>query len=188
MIANGDFEDNFPLNSTVPFFAWQIKPSTVMRAYLEQKDPYEGRQSLRFSFSLVGNTPITLATQTVPVKPDKRYCLSFYVKTDGLESLSTPYVEIFDSADPARARVATTHFPTQSNKWTRYGITIGTAAETEALTIRLQRQPCTVPPCPLEGRIWFDNFGLNECSGVKKPENPLQTMMDPEAIEEINEN
>ena len=189
MMAEGDFEDNFRLNSNVAFFAWHIAPSQSMRAYLERKDPYEGKQCLRFSFNMDGNTPITLGTQTVPVKPGRRYCLSFYVKTDGLESLSTPYVEIFDSADPKRAHVETRHFPTRSNRWAKYGITIAATELTEALTIRLQRQPCTTPPCPIEGRIWFDHFRLVECADVKKIEPPIQTVMETgEEIEVINEN
>jgi tetratricopeptide (TPR) repeat protein len=188
LIANGDFEGSFPLNSTVPFFSWQIAPSTIMRAYLELKDPYRGKHSLRFSFSMEGNRPITLASQTVPVESSKKYCLSFYVKTDGLESLSTPYVEIFDPADPQRAHVETRHFPTRSNKWAKYDIAIGTTAATEALTVRLQRQPCSLPPCPIEGRIWFDNFRLNECSEAKKTEAQIQAAMDTEEIEEIIEN
>ncbi|MCI0336998.1 MAG: hypothetical protein L0226_05450, partial [Acidobacteria bacterium] len=66
------------------------------------------------------------------------------------------------------ARAATAPVPTRDNKWTEYEISLDTAAATEAVTVRLQRQPCTEPPCPINGRVWFDDFKLLECKSVRK--------------------
>jgi hypothetical protein len=170
LLANGGFEQKFSFNSNTPFFSWRVAPGGLMRVTLDQKEPHEGNYGLFYSFNLEGNIALTLATQTVPVKPNKKYCLSFFARTEDLESLSTPFVEIFDSADIKRAHSATRPIPNRDNKWNAYEIAIDTAATTEALTVRLQRQPCSEPPCPIAGRLWFDNFKLNECTGVRKVE------------------
>ena len=178
LLANGGFEQKLAFNSTTPFFAWRITPAGIMRVTLDQKEPSEGNHSLRYSFDLEGNLPLTLATQTVPVKRNKKYCLSFFVKTEELESLSTPLVEVFDAADLNRAHAMTAPVRTRNNKWTEYEIAIDTAAATEALTVRLQRPPCSEPPCPISGRVWFDGFKLNECAGARKLEK-RETHADP---------
>jgi tetratricopeptide (TPR) repeat protein len=170
LLANGGFEQQFSLNSDTPFYSWRISPGGLMRVTRDQKEPYEGNYGLFYSFNLEGNSAFTLATQTVPAKANKKYCLGFFARTEELESLSTPFVEIFDSADIKRAHSATKPIPIRDNKWTEYEIAINTAATTEALTVRLQRQPCSEPPCPIAGRLWFDNFKLNECTGLKKIE------------------
>jgi tetratricopeptide (TPR) repeat protein len=170
LLANGGFEQKFSFNTNTPFFAWRVTPGGLMRVTLDQKEPYEGNYGLFYSFNLEGNIAFTLAAQTVPAKPNKKYCLSFFARIEELESLSTPFVEIFDSADIKRAHAATRPIPIRDNKWNGYEIAVDTAATTEALTVRIQRQPCSEPPCPIAGRLWFDNFKLNECTGLKKIE------------------
>jgi tetratricopeptide (TPR) repeat protein len=177
LLANSGFEQEFPPNSNVPFFAWRVSPGS-MRVTRDQKEPHGGAHSLFFSFNLEGNSALTLATQVVPVQPKKKYCLSFFVRTEELESLSTPFVEIFDSADLKRAHAATAPIRIRTNKWAEYEIAVDTAAATEALTVRLQRQPCPAPPCPIAGRLWFDDFKLNECAAPRKLEK-RDTHVDP---------
>jgi tetratricopeptide (TPR) repeat protein len=171
LLANGSFEQTFSSESKTPFYAWRTIRPSVVRVTLDRKDQIAGEQSLRIGFNLEQNAAIILAAQTIPVKPQKRYCLNFFVKTEGLESLSTPLVEIYDSADMKRARAATAPFPTRDNNWTDYVISLDTVADTEALTIRLLRPPCAESPCPISGIIWVDDFKLLECEGVRKLEN-----------------
>ncbi len=170
LLANGGFERKFSVNSSTPFYEWRVAPGGVMRVSLDQKEPFEGNYSLRYSFNLDSNTAFTLAAQTMPVKPNKKYCLSFFVRTEELESLSTPFVEVYDAADIKRSHAATAPIPIRTIKWTEYEIAIPTAATTEALTVRLQRQPCPEDPCPIAGRAWFDDFKVRECAGARKLE------------------
>jgi Flp pilus assembly protein TadD len=172
LLANSSFEQPFAAESKTPFYAWRTsRPVAGMRVTLDRKEPVAGEQSLRVGFNVEQNAAIVLAVQTVPAKPKKRYCLSFFARTEGLESLSTPLVEIYDSADMKRARATTAQFPTRDNKWAEYTISLGTVADTEALTLRLLRPPCAESPCPISGALWVDDFKLLECEGVKKPEN-----------------
>ncbi len=171
LLANSSFEQTFTSESKTPFYAWRTSRPAGVRVTLDRKDALAGDQSLRVSFNVDQNVAIILAAQTVPVKPKKKYCLSFFVRTEELESLSTPLVEIYDSADMKRVRAATAPFPTRDNTWAEYVISLDTAADTEALSIRLLRPPCAESPCPIFGRLWLDDFKLLECESVRKPEN-----------------
>ena len=81
-------------------------------------------------------------------------------------SLSTPLVEVFDSAynlvGGNRFRTATRPLPNGGGGWTDYKLEFTTNAQTEAVTVRIQRPPCPEPSCPIEGHVWFDEFKLAE--------------------------
>lgn len=164
LLANSSFEEKLPADSRTPFYSWRISRPAGVRVTQDRKERLAGEQSLRLSFEIEENVAILLAAQTVPIKPKTRYCLSFYAKTEALESLSTPLVELYDSADKKRASAATAPLPTRDNDWTEYTLTLETQAETEALTVRLVRPPCAESPCPISGRLWLDDFKLQECS------------------------
>jgi tetratricopeptide (TPR) repeat protein len=169
LLANSSFEQTIPSDSKMLFYSWRIGRHDGVRVTLDRTEQVAGGQSLRLSFEVEENAAIILATQTVPVKPKTSYCVRFFVKTEELESLSTPFVELFDSADIKRARAATAPFPTRDHNWTEYVISLATLSDTEAVTIRLARPPCAESPCPIAGRIWIDDFKLIECDKDVKP-------------------
>lgn len=168
ILSNGGFEKRIQPGSTTPFRAWRIGSGGGVRVTVDRKDPAEGSQSLRVSFSLENNQPVTVAAQTVPVLPDREYCLTFAIRTEELKSLSLPRVEIFDTAGPDRANAATPPFPGDLADWTDQSLRIRTAARTESLSVRLQRPPCADPFCAIEGRLWLDRFRLGLCPKVDR--------------------
>jgi len=159
LLANGDFENPLTLKSAVPFLTWHIQPVGGIKVSPDRKEPRAGRQSLLLSFAVVGNIPFTAASQTVPVKPSTGYVLSYAVRTEGLKSLSMPFVEVADAADAGRFR-ATAPLPFDTQEWKPQEIKFTTNPKTEAVTVRIQRQPCSEAPCPVDGRVWLDNFKL----------------------------
>jgi tetratricopeptide (TPR) repeat protein len=183
LLANGGFEGRLALNDQTPFLTWQIKPVPGVKVMLDRKEPREGQQGFRLGFDVRENIAFTTATQTVPVKPSTSYRLSFSVKSEGLESLSNPIIEVFDSAyDLAggnRVRVATPEIKNGDREWTDYKLEFTTNAQTEAVTIRIQRLPCDLAPCPIEGQVWFDDFKLTEnspASNIKPVPNRARTL------------
>jgi len=183
LLANGGFEGRLTLNDQTPFLTWQIKPVPGMKVTLDRKEPRDGQQGFRVGFDVRENIAFTIATQTVPVKPSTSYRLNFSVKSQELESLSTPIIEVFDSAyDLAggnRVRIATPEIKNGDNRWTDYKLEFTTNAQTEAVTIRIQRLPCGEPPCPIEGQVWFDEFKLTEngpASNIKPVPNRARTL------------
>ncbi len=163
LLANGGFEKPIRLNTTIPFRAWQVGAGGGVRVTLDRKEPAAGAQSLRVSFSLENNQPVTVATQIVPVAPGRDYCLTFMKRTEELKSLSLPRLEMFDTATPERAYAATPPFADELPDWTRQELRVRTAPATETLPIRLQRPPCADPFCSIEGRLWLDDFKLGRC-------------------------
>lgn len=162
LLANGGFEQRLALNEAAPFLTWRIAPAGGVRVTLDRKEPRAGQQALRLSFDVQENAPLIIATQTVLVQPATAYRLSFAVRTEELQSLSTPLVEVFDAADPSRLAAASKQFPLGTHEWKDYELEFKTAGKTEAVTVRLQRPPCAEPPCPLHGRVWVDEFKLRE--------------------------
>lgn len=160
LLANGSFEQRLALNEAAPFLTWRIAPLGGVRVTLDRKEPHAGQQALRLSFDVQSNAPLTFATQTVIVRPATAYRLSFAARTEELQSLSTPLVDVFDPAEQARWAASSHQFPLGTGGWKDYEVEFKTTAKTEAVTVRIQRPPCAQPPCPLHGRVWLDDFKL----------------------------
>lgn len=164
LLANGGFEQNFDPATALPLFAWRVGSHPGVTVTLDQQTHAAGQLSLRFKFAVPENLTLILATQTVLVQPNKSYCLRFAARTEALQSLSTPLIGVVDAGDENRLRTATAPLPTGANDWKEIVLHFVTKAETEAMTVRVQRLPCAEPPCPLTGRLWLDNFKLVECA------------------------
>jgi tetratricopeptide (TPR) repeat protein len=162
LLANGGFEQNFDPATSLPLFAWRIGSQRGVTVTLDQQAHAAGQLSLRFKFDVPENSALILATQTMPVQPNKNYCLRFVARTEALQSLSTPLISVVDAADENRLRAATAPLPNGSNDWKETVLQFATKAETEAVTVRVLRLPCAEPPCPLTGRLWLDDFKLVE--------------------------
>lgn len=167
LLSNGGFESELSLNQKTPFLSWRINQPAGAKALRDRKEPRAGQYSLRAGFDVRGNVAFTIAAQTVLAKPSTSYVLTFWIRSEKLTSLSTPLVEVYDSAYDLTAgnrfRVATKPLP-QGDKewieWTEQKLEFTTNAQTEAVTVRIQRPPCPEQPCPIEGRVWFDEFKL----------------------------
>src|SRR5262245_41441647 len=166
LLSNGGFEGDLARGQKTPFLTWQINPIPGAKLLLDSKEPRDGRRSLRAGFDVRGNAYFIIASQTVPARPSTGYRLAFSIRSDKLMSLSTPLVEVFDSAyaldQRNRVRVATPPLPNGDSEWTDYKLEFTTGAQTEAVTVRIIRWACPEPPCPIEGHVWFDEFKLTE--------------------------
>jgi hypothetical protein len=167
LLSNGGFEDKLLLGQKTPFLTWQINLPGAVKVIQDRKKPRAGQQSLRAGFDVRGNVAFTLLSQTVPVKSSTSYLLTFSIKRENLQSLSTPLIDVFDSAYDimrgARFRVATKPLAVgSSDEWEDYKLEFTTNPQTEAVTVRILRPPCSELPCPIEGHLWFDEFKLVE--------------------------
>lgn len=164
LLSNGDFEMPLTLNSQTPFLTWRIALIGGVKVSLDRKDPKQGQQTLRVGFDARDNIPMTVFSQTIPAKSSTSYVLTYAVKAEDLRSLSMPIVEVIDAADPRRLRIAAEKWPLGSSDWRIEQIKFTTAPKTEAVTVRLQREPCPEPPCPINGMLWLDSFKLVEAA------------------------
>jgi len=70
-----------------------------------------------------------------------------------------PIVVLKDAAGDHRIIGQSTSLSPGTNDWREFSIDFETT-DTRAITINIQRQACSVNPCPLVGRAWFDSFSL----------------------------
>src|SRR5262249_5480244 len=175
LLSNGGFERNLSLS---PFYSWRMSAGGLAKVFLDRKKPAEGQQSLRVGFDVRDNIAFAIASQIVPVKPSTAYRLSFQVKIEDMESLSTPIIELYDPAlelgVAGRVRAATSPLPNGDHDWKEYQLDLTTTSATEALKVRVQRLPCSGSPCPITGRIWLDDFKLVEKSLSRTRNKVLQ--------------
>jgi hypothetical protein len=162
LLSNGGFERELTLEATAPFATWRLTPGAGVSLALDRQERKSGEQSLRLSFDVPDNPDLLIATQTVTVAPATRYRLSFAARTEELRNLSLPTAEVHDAAGQERWRVESEPIATENGQWRQYQLQFTTAPTTEAVTVRIQRKLCADPPCPLKGRIWFDDFQLRQ--------------------------
>jgi hypothetical protein len=161
LLSNGGFEREIRLEAAGPFLSWQIRLDKGIGASLDGQERRSGTYSLRLDFGLSDNPGMVIAMQTVPVAPTTTYQLSFTAKTQGLRSLSAPFIAVADVVSNDRLRVTSAPLPLGDSDWQDYTVKFTTPSWTEAVVVRIQCDRCADSPCPLLGRVWFDDFKLS---------------------------
>ncbi|MGH9901694.1 MAG: hypothetical protein ACRD68_07760, partial [Pyrinomonadaceae bacterium] len=128
--------------------------------------PRSGQRSLRIVFNAPSALGFDNVSQLVPVEPQARYRLEFWVRTQGLKSASTLVTTVSDSAEPARPLATSSAVPPGTNDWQQVGFEFTTLAKTEAVTVRINRAPCAEDMCPIFGLVWYDNFNLQRIAAA----------------------
>lgn len=158
LLFDGGFEETISTNEQS--FGWRITRLTqTVKVLLDVAQPKQGKRTLRVDYSgnIDESTPVI--SQLVPVRTTTQYRLSFAVRSEGLVSAGLPIVTIRES--PGDKVIAESQ--TISNGlagWKTYSLDFRTSESTKAVTLNLQRTPCNVKPCPIVGRVWFDDFDL----------------------------
>jgi hypothetical protein len=161
LLVNGSFEREIRLNDATPFATWRIAPGAGFTASRDSQAHRAGDYSLRLNFDAPDHAELNLASQTVAVKPAVGYRLSFAARTEALQSSSTPLVEVYDAASMAQLHARSEPLKAGNNDWRDYVLEFTTSPATEVVTVRIRRPSCASPPCPLSGRVWFDDFKLS---------------------------
>ena len=100
----------------------------------------------------------------MPVKPDTEYDFECYVRSQDLQSASTPRIEIADATE-GQGLAGSDQAAAQTTDWQRIGFTFKTGAKTEAVTVKIVRTSCGEDPvCPIFGTVWYDDFNLKRRS------------------------
>jgi tetratricopeptide (TPR) repeat protein len=156
---NGGFESAIgDIKET--YFGWRINRQEKLDVKLDVNQKRTDKRSLRIYFSGYSEPQLYNILQFVAVKPNTKYRLSFWVKTENLKSLGTPTVEIINGNDD-KIIVSTKPFATGTNDWQEVKLEFTTPENSEAIIIRTARQAC-VAPCPIIGTVWYDDFVLSK--------------------------
>lgn len=161
-VQNSDFESEID-NSNPVYFGWKVTPIEKLRVRLSPIKKYKGKRSLQIAFIGFEKTEINNIYQTIAVKPDTKYELSFWLKTENLKSAGTPKLEVLN-VNNSQILASTEPFKNGStDSWKQIKINFKVPNDTEGILLRTAREYCG-DKCPIFGTIWYDNFNLKRIS------------------------
>ncbi|MGI8787914.1 MAG: carbohydrate binding domain-containing protein [Pyrinomonadaceae bacterium] len=156
-IFNGGFERDLK-REKAGAFEWQIADGTQPQIGYDDAQKVGGSRSLVIVFNSSDGKDFRRVSQIVAVEPAKKYVLELFYKAE-LKTSATLRWEIADEAD-GKILAATNPISGVAD-WTQLKTEFTTAADTEAVVVRLVRENCKSIICPITGKVWFDNFSIN---------------------------
>jgi tetratricopeptide (TPR) repeat protein len=159
-IVDGGLEGNLA-HGPGALFGWQVQSLSQLQIGIDTRVAHSGNNSLRLFFQVRSHLQNIDLSQLIPVAPNTHYDFEYYVKTEKLESGSTPVIAIFDAANEANVLASSASAPNGNSDWQRLVLSFKTAADAEAVKIRIYRPGCPDQPvCPIFGTVWYDDFDL----------------------------
>jgi Tfp pilus assembly protein PilF len=159
VIIDGGFEGAIDMDA--PGFGWKIaRVAQTISVTLDVSPNQAGGHSLRIDWSGNSDPSTPVISQLVLVEPKTHYRLSFAVWTENLVTGGLPEVGVIDAGDPRAELLQSVVLPQSSNGWQKHYVEFATSEATRALVILVRRQACTITPCPVFGKTWFDDFSL----------------------------
>lgn len=162
VVWNGGFESE--PSPRLAQFDWAISSSNFAAVAIESG----GRTSSRaLKIDFLGRDTTRLAgevKQIVLVRPGARYRLSFYAKTEGLVTTEGPRIVLEEKKTSA---VVAQSKPINAGTadWQIENVDFTAPAGANALVITVKRIPRFSYDDPTRGRLWLDDFALNEQGG-----------------------
>jgi tetratricopeptide (TPR) repeat protein len=155
LVYDGSFEG--PLLNTG--FDWRINDSPDLVFDFSDPSAYKGAKCLRIDFAVGRNADYDLLNQVVRIKPNTRYQLTAYVRSDNLTSDSGPRLRVVEmGCGDCAARTSDPTVGTTS--WHPIDVAFMTQPQTQAVRISFWRpQDQTYSP-DITGTVWLDDVTL----------------------------
>lgn len=160
LLINGSFERAY--DPKWPQFAWKISQSKFANSVIDSTIAHTGTHSLRISFAGKDTTVLDREiSQTVVVKPNTRYGLECFARTE--KFVTTEGVRIVVSDFASSAPFASSNpILAGSNDWQTHTLDFVTPATSRAIILSIKRTPRFSYDEPTSGKVWFDDFSLRE--------------------------
>lgn len=157
-ITNGSMEKGLS-DDKDSRFNWQLlRNDPKFEVVSDSKVKKEGDRSLKVTFRTYLKPALNNLIQTVVVKPNGRYRLSFWIRTENLKSGGPPLIEVVNAVDD-KLIVRSQPFPTGSNEWQQVSVDFSVPENCSAVIVRTARAYCG-EECPITGVFWYDDFTL----------------------------
>lgn len=154
-VQNGGFEDGVKLRDAGPF-EWQITDGQQPQIGLVEGQAHSGRYSLILSFNTFETAAFRSVSQTVAIDPGTYEFEAFY-RSD----LRSPSSLKWDISDAASGQpLGATSVMTPTGDWTQVTGRFTVDARGDGVVIRLIREGCGGPSCPMQGKISFDDLAI----------------------------
>lgn len=159
-VTNGSFEKVLSTPEET-YFGWKAvsSPADKIDIKTDSSVKKEGSRSLRINFAGYQKPDLLSVWQIIAVEPDKKYRLSFWLRSENLKSAGTPQLEIVNANDD-KLIISTKPFQAGTNEWQNMTLEFTSPGNCEGILIRTGRAFCG-DTCPLVGTIWYDDFVLN---------------------------
>ncbi|HVF44815.1 MAG TPA: tetratricopeptide repeat protein [Pyrinomonadaceae bacterium] len=161
-VSNGGFETD--VGRAGQLFRWQVTPLAGARIAVDARVARSGARSLLVLFESANHVDFRNVWQAVAVEPDARYRLTYFVRTDSLNSAATLQTLVTNAANESEVLASSQPVPSGTNDWQQVALEF-TAPKAEAVVVRLVRAGCPGGACPAYGKIWYDDFDLQRAAG-----------------------
>ena len=165
VILNGGFEEPIELAGTDKGFGWSMFGKPEPKVARDESEKFGGRISLLLRFNGDWKAPAQTISQRIVVEPEKRYRISFAVKTKDLVTGGPPAIAVKDAAND-QLLAQSEPFSTSTTNWQKMGFEFSTAAGTQAIVVEFTRVENSCTPCPIFGELWLDDFLIEDVTTV----------------------
>ncbi len=156
-IFNGGFEKDIKIQSA-GVFEWQIQDGAQPQVAVDNANKHGGERSLAMVFNSPTGRDFRTVSQVVPVDSAQKYVFEVFYKSE-LKTAAPVFWEIADASD-GKILAALPAINPVSPVWTSQKTEFTVPEKSEAVFIRLVREPCKLTLCPTSGRVWFDDLTL----------------------------
>ncbi len=155
-VSNGGFERGVKL-ANAGLFEWQISEGSSPQIGLSESQMRTGKYGLVIVFNAFETAAFRSISQTIAVEPGAEYSLESFYKSD-IKSAAALKWEIIDAA--ANTSLATSSQLAPAAEWTPLVVRFRVPAAGDGVTIRLIREGCSGPACPMNGRLALDDISI----------------------------
>ncbi|MEO6656509.1 MAG: tetratricopeptide repeat protein [Pyrinomonadaceae bacterium] len=158
-VTNPSFEKAFS-ESVDSRFGWQVfRNDPRLDIALDAKVKHEGNGSLRALFRSYVKSDLSNILQTIVVVPNKKYRLSFWVRTENLKSAGPPLIDVVNAND-GKLIIKSRPFASGTSDWQEMAVEFTTPENCDGISIRTSRSFCG-EDCPVSGTLWYDDFAIS---------------------------
>jgi tetratricopeptide (TPR) repeat protein len=157
-ILNGGFEDPiYTHGSPSGWIASRVRAN--IRLAFDVSEKLSGQRSMQVSFDGDWDAGEQLLSQTIILKRDVAYRLTFAVMTRDLVTGGPPRIVLTDAANN-QILGKSDPFPSPNAAWQTMSVEF--KPQSEAVVISLRRDNCKSGSCPIFGTAWLDDFSLQK--------------------------
>lgn len=161
LVENGDFESQ-PMGIG---FDWRIAQVGGIYVGMDDSAFHSPAHSLLIQFPGTQNFDYHNIYQYVPVKPNRAYHLSAFMRTEGITTDSGPRMEVRDAYKPNLLDKYSDQLTGSSPTWIPLTINFKTSPQTHMVIVTIARVPSEHFDNQIAGRVWVDDVSLAPESG-----------------------
>ncbi len=170
ILYNSKFESS-PLNAG---FDWHISNSSDLEFDLSDPNGYQGGKCLRIDFPVGRNADYDLVDQVVRVRPNTRYQLTAYVRSNTLTSGSGPRLRAVEMGC-SNCVVQTSDPTVGTTPWHSIDLEFMTQPQTKAVKISFWRPQERLYSRDITGTVWLDNISLHAVDAPRPDVNQARS-------------